>query len=45
MQLSECATEIFSSTPLGSSQNIRERLEKEPKRDTFSFLLLSRLCY
>lgn len=28
-------TEIFSSTPLDSSQHIRERLEKVPKRDTF----------
>lgn len=45
MQLSESETEIFSSTPLESSQNIRERLEKEPKKDTCSFLLLSHLCY
>lgn len=45
MQLSESEMEIFSSTLLDSSQNIRARLEKEPKRDTLLFLLLLHLYY
>lgn len=45
MQLSKSETEIFSFAPLDSVKNIREKLDKEPKRDTVSFLLLSHLYF